>query len=133
VAGNDRWGEHVVRALQVWLRGGLSAGLDKRPPEGLTTDWSLDYHWSSGQRRGFPDSWYASERGRFWSFTGVKAARYHFVPNFEGEDSARPVWRLEARFDDEGYTPPYGTFHELHPQIARFRRTDSPDDVIQIA
>jgi hypothetical protein len=58
-------------------------------------------------------------------YTSRKAARYHFVPDFEGDDLSKPVWRLEARLDDEGYTPRYGTFHELPVQIARFGRGDS--------
>ena len=54
-------------------------------------------------------------------WTSQRAARYHFVPDFEGDDLSRPTWRLYGDFGDEGYTPPYAPFYALPLQIARFR------------
>jgi hypothetical protein len=61
----------------------------------------------------------------FRFFTGQKAARYHFVPDFEGDGFGDPTWRLIGDLEDEGYTPPFGPFIELPVQAARFRSSEA--------
>lgn len=126
-AVNDRWTEHVGRMLSTrffylevrdshlgrpvapWLRELL---LSWRIPRGTWDSW----RWL--QQRD-PNGYY------FNPYTSQKAARYHFVPDFEDGQLARPIWRLDATLEDEGYTPAFGSFYELPAQFARFRRADS--------
>ena len=130
VEGNDRWVEQIDRHLRV--RWGFEAALDYTRRPSLRDSWRKD-GWEVGVRRGPPDSfeYFRVARahgaaGSYW--TSKKAARYHFVPDFEGEGFSHPTWRLEADFDDEGYTPPYAPFYALPIQIARFRKPDSTGD-----
>ncbi len=58
-------------------------------------------------------------------WTSVKAARYHFVPDFPDNDLAHPVWRINGTMDDEGYTPPDAKYYALPAQLARFRQDDT--------
>ena len=59
----------------------------------------------------------------------MTAARYHFVPDFGGEGFQNPVWRLNTTREYEGYTPPYGPFHEVPIQVARFRNEPADEEV----
>jgi hypothetical protein len=121
--GNDRLAEHVSRTLVTeFLYIEVDRSWDGPRPE-------RDREWIRSRRlpRGVWDSWRwtGPSAPAWWGYTSQKAARYHFVPDFEDGELSRPVWRLEGTLDDEGYTPAYGTFHELPVQIARFRRADS--------
>jgi hypothetical protein len=121
--GNDRLAENVRRTLETEF---LFFEVD-RFWDGGQPEWVLERMRDLRLPRGTWDSWiWTGGRGpAWWRYTSQKAARYHFVPDFEHGDLSRPVWRLEATLDDEGYTPAYGTFHQLPVQIARFRRADS--------
>ena len=127
VDGNDRWAEHIDRNLKE--RSVTEVSQTWRviePPQ----DWS-GASWAERVRRGPEDSfeWERISNGPFVAeWTSKKAARYHFVPDFQGEGFSHPTWRLEADFDDEGYTPPYAPFYALPVQIARFRKPDSTGD-----
>jgi hypothetical protein len=134
--GNDRWTEHVSRSVSTYLFDNpllysYPANDHLEAVEYLRPDRSRDLFergLSLRIPRGVRDSWYfeRTEYSLIGGFsTSHKAARYHFVPDFEDGDLSRPIWRLDARMDDEGYTPTYGAFYELPTQIARFRRADS--------
>jgi hypothetical protein len=124
---NDRYIEHLARTLVARSLIVLNhpAGDDRRR---FTHDHisrtHLEIWWDWYVPRGHPDSW--RRRGRttptpYELWTSRPAARYHFVPDFDGDGFGNPTWRLEAELDDEGYTPSYGTFHEIPTQVARFR------------
>jgi hypothetical protein len=125
VEGNDRWTEHVDRNLKArWYQ----EVDDARPSSRGTSQYRAARRaWIT--RRGPVDSWEMPLRSprnfQYYSWTSEKAARYHFVPDFAGAGFSKPTWRLVGDFDDEGYTPPYGAFHLLPIQIARFRETGS--------
>ncbi len=130
VEGNDRWEEQVDRSLAARWR--LEASIDVTLRPEVPLPWRNTY-WARVIRRGPWDSFEYLKVARangisalLW--TSKKAARYHFVPDFEGEGFSHPTWRLEADFDDEGYTPPYAAFYALPIQIARFRKPDSTED-----
>lgn len=121
VDGNDRESELLANTVRwwasTWLRG--AGGRQRGDDEKATLRAQM-------VRRGPPDSWEHLLRpprvpsvDALW--TSKRAARYHFVPDFEGEGFGKPSWRLLAEFEDEGYTPPYAPFYELPLQIARFR------------
>jgi len=121
VEGNDRWAEHADRVLQARLFRELWAG--GRDQYFSAAGFTLS--WPDLIGRGPWDSYnLLREAGRpqrmlFW--TSEEAARYHFVPDFEGQGLTRPTWNIDAGIEREGYTPPYGSFHEVAAQIARFR------------
>lgn len=123
VDGNDRKIEHLDRSLKAAWYGDLHDGT-------VAQAWTGDYfdaRWANVVRRGPWDSYKVeldvppTGAGAIW--TSRKAARYHFMPDFEGEGFNNPSWRLLSEPNDEGYTPPYGAFHLLPAQIARFRET----------
>ncbi|MEQ9568754.1 MAG: hypothetical protein RLN75_01080, partial [Longimicrobiales bacterium] len=121
VEGNDRVTAYLAHSLRWWA----SIGLMEAGERPLSAEFRAKVR-ARRVRRGPPDSWEYQERpprgavfGRWW--TSRSAARYHFVPDFEGEGFDKPSWRLMAELDDEGYTPPYAPFYELPLQIARFR------------
>ncbi|MEQ9569433.1 MAG: hypothetical protein RLN75_04525, partial [Longimicrobiales bacterium] len=122
VDGNDRRTEFLANGIRYRLGQEIS---DARPAADAPEDMRANRR-ASTVRRGPWDSWMmprippdaATAR---YLFTSKKAARYHFVPDFEGEGFGKPSWRLMAEFEDEGYTPPYAPFYELPLQIARFR------------
>lgn len=116
VDGNDRWTEHIDRNL----KGRFYSEIHRpgRPGSQRIRSWAIV------ARRGPWDSFELSRNpgaGFNGLWTSLVAARYHFVPDFEGEGFENPTWRLMGTVEDEGYTPPYGPFHELPVQIARFR------------
>ena len=118
VPGNDRWVEHVARAMSARFHDEIRHTLPSSPG----TQSHMDNLWASRVRRGPLDS-YESTRGVAW--TSRAAARYHFVPEVEPDDLSHPTWSLEAGLDDEGYTPDLADFVILPRQIARFRSGDS--------
>ena len=124
VDGNDRWAEHVDRMLRTtWA----TQIIRSKPSQEWPRAWQ-DARRAGWIRRGPFDSfqWETSNPSLFVAlWTSRKAARYHFMPDFRGEGFQEPVWRLVGEMDEEGYTPPYGTFHPLPVQIARFRHTGS--------
>ena len=127
VEGNDRWAEHINRALKAkWVLEirGIGSSQDSQ-------DW-IDTRWAAWLRRGPWDSYHTQapvRNGTPTRWTSKEAARYHFIPDFEGEGFENPTWRLLSEVDsDEGYTPPYGPFHLLPVQIARFRSRPPPSD-----
>ena len=129
VEGNDRWAEHIDRSLKSRWYFEIS---DARPTQRSTQDW-VDTRWGNFSRRGPWDSFQNQDpvplSGALAVWTSQKAARYHFMPDFEGEGFENPTWRLLSEVDsDEGYTPPYGPFHHLPVQIARFRSRPPPSD-----
>lgn len=144
--GNDRWVEHVVRVhetrLYEMVQGVYAPAADRWNGAHLSNSQRRRI-WEMRVPRGTPDSWErihaerptagVASSARYQRWTGLRAARYHFVPNFEDGDLNRPVWRLQATLADEGYTPPYGTFHELPTQIARFRTADTDRDSMRVA
>jgi hypothetical protein len=125
--GNDRRSEYLARALQFRMYAEIS---EARPVAGWDRDFAA-LHRTLRVRRGPRDSWeYPREslRGLALSprWTSKKAARYHFVPDFEGEGLSNPSWRLLGEYEDEGYTPAYAPFHPVPVQIARFRAASGP-------
>lgn len=126
VEGNDRWVAHMVRGLNYrWYQDATFVSTPARiwPQswlEALRAKWVRRGRWDSRESGNAPRS---TNIAMVW--TSKTAARYHFVPDFEGEGFDRPSWRLSAEFEDEGYTPPYAPFYELPLQIARFRASSS--------
>ncbi len=129
---NDRLTTHLARTLEARLLLVMSFGSDYDPRRLTHDHLSRPFRealWSWYLPRGHPDSWARGDAhtspslppGLMDQWTSRAAARYHFVPDFEGEGFGQPTWRLEARLEDEGYTPSYGTFHEVAAQVARFR------------
>ena len=126
-AGDERWTEQVARAfyrkfyvvpeslysgyLPDWMQTWMSAVV---MPRG---------QWDSWQNRGA--AYLRTNHGELYLWTSEKAARYHFVPDFEGDDLSHPVWHLNGTIQEEGYTPPTAPFYEVPAQIARFRHGDS--------
>jgi hypothetical protein len=128
VEGNDRWSEHIDRNLKARSLSEIQDATAAAPWTGSF----LGAMWAIHTRRGPPDS-HEWEMRLPWNGAGLvwtskTAARYHFVPDFEGEGLSQPTWRLEAEFDDEGYTPPYAPFYALPLQVARFRMADDAED-----
>ncbi|MGD2120772.1 MAG: hypothetical protein PVJ76_03465, partial [Gemmatimonadota bacterium] len=128
VEGNDRLVEHLDRGLEALLHRQIfeETLITEVPfPQTPFAGWAI--YWPDIVRRGPWDSYeqaYPGEgrRGAItWVWTSTTAARYHFVPDFVGEGFGDPVWRLNATREYEGYTPPYGSFHEVPIQVARFR------------
>ncbi len=119
VDGNDRWTEYLSKVLVFRLSQEIS---DARP-SARARQAGRDLSRSMIARRGPRDSWARSRNpegaGRVW--TSHSAARYHFLPDFEGGDFSRPTWSLQSDFDLEGYTPAYAPFFPAAVQIARFR------------
>jgi len=123
--GNDRWAEQVDRELKsLWDLEIQDAG-----PFSNWRGPARDFVRARVIRRGpydafeyFPTSRSRGQTGNFW--TSLKAARYHFVPDFDGEGFGNPTWRLMGTLEDEGYTPPYAPFYEVQVQIARFRGSE---------
>jgi len=127
VEGNDRWAEQVDRELMSrWY-----LEIRDAEPSGELRGSARAFRRARITRRGpydsfeyFRDSRSGGHSANVW--TGLKAARYHFVPDFDGEGFGHPTWRLMGDLDDEGYTPPYGPFYEVPVQIARFRHSEGP-------
>lgn len=120
--GNERWTEQIARIL--YRRFDIFA-------YSLIPD-IYEAGWLASQTRILPrgpvDSWRNQSANsllhlQFW--TSKKAARYHFVPDFEGDSLSRPVWHLNGTIHEEGYTPPGPPFYEVPAQVARFRQGDS--------
>jgi hypothetical protein len=93
-------------------------------------DWYRDWVMAVFIPRGGPDSWRKLRPGNIHGFvfdfwTSLKAARYHFIPDFPDNDLAHPVWRINGTIDDEGYTPPDTKYYALPAQLARFRQDDT--------
>ncbi len=121
VEGNDRRTEHVTRGLlrvlsqEIW---------DARPTQATprATQRTL---WAEVIRRGPRDSWEVPRvpprATSFYFWTSRAAARYHFVPDFDGTNLSKPTWSLNGDMENEGYTPSYAPFYALPLQIARFR------------
>jgi hypothetical protein len=123
--GNERWTEQIAR---VFYRQ-FDALTDSLIFPGYRARWSPTLS-ARILARGPVDSWRNSgvaSNGavRFDFWTSKKAARYHFVPDFEGDSLSRPVWHLNGTIEEEGYTPPGPPFYEVPAQIARFRNGDS--------
>lgn len=119
--GNDRMTAYLANSIRWWAASWLMDAGRRASSAEFTAKVR-----ARRVRRGPPDSWehlQRSPRGPSLDaqWTSKKAARYHFVPDFEGEGFGKPSWRLMAEFEDEGYTPPYAPFYELPLQIARFR------------
>ena len=125
--GNDRWAEHIVRRLErVLHKSGLIA-------MGRSPDWDILTRGDGGfVRRGAWDSFQGITRtpvvsGGYHHYTSKKAAINHFVPDvfsLSGLDRGLK-YRLEAEFEDEGYTRSSGPVTQLPSQVARFREGDS--------
>jgi hypothetical protein len=126
--GNERWTEQVARTI--YRR--FHTVPDSAFYHGMA-DWGQDWESSVILPRGQFDSWrkdaaYAgAHHNLLYVWTSRKAARYHFVPDFEGADLSHPVWHLHGTIQQEGYTPPTSAFYEVPAQIARFRHGDSGD------
>jgi hypothetical protein len=120
--GNDRWTEHIARAVAAHLFEELRRTVRGRelPEE------NQEYEWAMRIRRG---SWDSYERlpgrnaARYW--TSEEAAQYHFIPDVESGDLSSPSWRIRGDIQDEGYTPEYGPIFPISIQLARFREGDS--------
>jgi hypothetical protein len=122
--GNDRWTEHMARALA-----GHFAGQIRRAQRGADVPQRYqDHDWAMRIRRGVWDSYERLPGGRgqeLWMWTSQESARYRFVPNLEGDGFSNPTWRLDGDLRTEGFTPLSGRFVEVPLQVARFRRQDS--------
>ena len=123
--GNERWTEQIARMIyrrfhsvadsanrgyQDWMREWESAGI---LPRGQYDSWRKDRTYG-GAHHHLLDVW-----------TSRKAARYHFIPDFQGAGLSHPVWHLSGSIHEEGYTPPTTAFYEVPAQVARFRHGDS--------
>jgi len=122
--GNDRWTEHMARALA----GHFAAQIRRARRGGDVPQRYLDHDWAMRIRRGPWDAYESAPGGgsqglSLW--TSQESARYHFVPNVGPDDFSDPTWRLEGDLRTEGYTPLGPSFVEIPAQIARFRRGDS--------
>lgn len=116
--GNDRRVEHFARSMSARFFEEIRRSLTGSPGP----DRFHQHLWAGRVRRGPVDS-YDSQMHVTW--TSRYAARYHFVPDVGPADVSRPVWRLDAERDDEGYTPGIGPFVPIPWQLARFRVGDS--------
>jgi len=134
VEGNDRLVEHLDRGLKAMLHRQVfeETLITEVPfPQTPFAGWAI--YWPDIVRRGPWDSYrheYTGNRRQgsiIWVWTSRTAARYHFVPDFAGEGFGDPIWRLNGTMEDEGYTPPYGPFHEVPIQVARFRGNSSEE------
>jgi hypothetical protein len=117
VEGNDRWVEHVARALGLRFYRELGDVLRGIP----VPQRYVDHDWAQRIRRGVWDSYQSSQGPGFSSWTSEEKARYHFVPDVELDELSRPRWKLEATLFDEGFTPRYGPLFGIPVQVARFR------------
>lgn len=128
VEGNDRLVEHLDRGLKALLhRQIFEETLITEVPFVQTPFAGWAIYWPDIIRRGPWDSYRGGPGTEMVMWTSRTAARYHFVPDFVGEGFGDPIWRLNATREYEGYTPPYGPFHEVPIQVARFRN-DSADE-----
>jgi hypothetical protein len=124
--GNERWTEQIARTLYRHFYTMPDSLFYQRHGTG-----AVERLYSSVIiPRGPFDSWQGDKADpraprplNLW--TSKKAARYHFVPDFQGDSLSRPVWHLNGTIDEEGYTPPGPPFYEVPAQIARFRNGDS--------
>lgn len=116
--GNDRWTEHMARALAAHFAWEI-----RRATRGAEVPQRyVDHDRAMRIRRGTWDSFDlppGRSEVRFW--TSEAAARYHFVPDVKAGDWWNPVWRLNGTLLDEGYSPDLGPFFPVPVQIARFR------------
>lgn len=121
VEGNERWVEHMARAVGTHLYAEVRdvARRQPVPPEYKELDWAMRI------RRGVWDS-YRSEgsQGRvFW--TSQEKAPYHFIPHVTPGDFSSPVWELQGDLFHEGFRPAFSPFFAIPAQVARFRARDS--------
>lgn len=131
VPGNERWVAQVSRSIDARIF--YVHGMWEDTPYGPIPSWWEDFILTARIPRGLPDSWqrmgYAYSRAHhgiaFTYGTSRARARYHFVPDFLGNDLTHPVWHLDGSLDEEGYTPPGEVFYQIPAQIARFRRGHS--------
>ncbi len=116
--GNDRWAEHIARAMEAQFAAEISRAVrGSEVPERY-----LEYDWAMRVRRGVWDSFEIPPGGsgpRYW--TSQEQAFYHFVPNVSPGDLSDPTWRLEGTILTEGFSPGYGPFRLMPVQFARFR------------
>ena len=117
VEGNDRWVEHVARALGLRFYRELEDVLRGIP----VPQRYVDHYWAQRIRRGVWDSYQNPQGLGFSSWTSEVKARYHFIPDVELDGLSRPRWNLEADLFDEGFTPRYGPLIGIPVQVARFR------------
>jgi hypothetical protein len=123
--GNDRWAEHISRRLEVVLHNvalraaGHTAG-------------DLPVYDMDRVRRGAYDSYQGlvktrAHGGGYDEYTSKRAAANHFLPDeFLLSGLSEDLrFRLDADYDDEGYTRLSGPVLQLPSQIARFREGDS--------
>jgi hypothetical protein len=114
VPGNDRWVEHVARAMS----SRFSLEIRRTHSGSPGSPRVLEHLWATRLRRGDVDSY---ESGRSVTWTSRSSARYHFVPDVALDGLEEPAWRLDAHLDDEGYAPSWGPVLPLPQQTARFR------------
>lgn len=117
VEGNDRWVEHIARALGLRFYRELGDVLWGIP----VPQRYVNHDWAHRIRRGVWDSYQNPQGVAYSSWTSEEKARYHFVPDVELDDLSRPRWKLEADLFDEGFTPRYGPLFGIPVQVARFR------------
>jgi len=117
VEGNDRWVEHIARALGLRFYREMGDVLRGIP----VSQRVVDHDWAHRIRRGVWDSYQSPQGLGFSSWTSEEKARYHFVPEVQLGELSRPRWELEADLFDEGFTPRYGPLFGIPVQVARFR------------
>jgi len=121
VEGNERWVEHIARALSLRFYEEI-----ERVRSGIPIPQRyVDYDWASRIRRGVWDSYQNTDGRGFSSWTSEEIARYRFIPDVEPGDFSKPTWKLEANLLEEGFTPSYGPFFDIPVQVARFRIGDA--------
>lgn len=117
--GNDRWAEHVGRAMSAHFSSEIREAVRGAEP----FQRYVDYDWAMTVRRGVWDSYeipLGANGFRFW--TSEEAARFHFVPDLGPGGLSTPSWNLSGTILDEGFSPEYGPFLPMPVQVARFRR-----------
>ena len=122
VEGNERWVEHMARAIGIYLYEEIRDVVRGKPvpPEYKELDWAMRI------RRGIWDS-YRTQPGRqgrvYW--TSQEKAPYHFLPDVAPGDFSSPTWNVEGDLFDEGFKPAFSPFFSIPTQVVRFRVADS--------